>query len=48
MSGTSHNKDFAGNNNGSFFMKFLLGMILFVLLVGYILGQNFNSVPLPK
>ena len=48
MSGTSHNKDFAVNNNGSFFMKFLLGMILFVLLVGYILGQNFNSVPLAK
>ena len=48
MSGTSHNKDFAGNNNGGFFMKFLLGLILFILLVGYILGQNFNSVPLAK
>ena len=48
MSGTSHNKDYASNNNGSFFMKFLLGLILFILLVGYILGQNFNSVPLPK
>jgi hypothetical protein len=48
MSGTSHSKDHAGNNNGSFFMKFILGMILFILLVGYILGQNFNSVPLAK
>jgi hypothetical protein len=47
MSGSSHEKDYAGNN-GSFFMKFLLGMILFVMLVYYVLGQNFNSVPLPK
>ena len=45
MSGISHNKDFAGNNNGSFFMKFILGLILFIMLVYYVLGQNFNSVP---
>lgn len=48
MSGSSENRDFAGNNNGSFFMKFLLGMILFVMLVYYVLGQNYNSVPLTK
>jgi hypothetical protein len=48
MSGSSENKDYAGNNNASFFMKFVLGMILFVMLVYYVLGQNYNSVPLPK
>ncbi len=47
MSGSTE-KDYAGNNNGSFFMKFLLGFILFILLVGYILNQNFDSVPLAK
>jgi hypothetical protein len=48
MSGSSHDKDYAGNNNGSFFMKFLLGFIMFIMLVYYVLGQNYNSVPLPK
>ncbi len=48
MSASSENKDYAGNNNGSFFMKFLLGMILFVLLVGYILGQNYDTLPVVK
>jgi hypothetical protein len=45
MSGSSQPKDFAGNNNGSFFMKFILGLILFIMLVYYVLGQNYNSVP---
>jgi hypothetical protein len=48
MSGSSEKKDFAGNNNAGFFLKFLLGFIMFIMLVYYVLGQNYNSVPLPK
>ena len=47
MSGSTE-KDYAGNSNGSFFMKFLLGLIMFVMLVAYILNQNLDSVPLTK
>ena len=47
MSGSTE-RDHAGNNNGSFFMKFLLGLIMFVMLVAYILNQNLDTVPLTK
>lgn len=42
---SSTERDHAGNNNGSFFMKFLLGFIMFIMLVVYIYNQNWNSVP---
>ena len=40
----STNSEEGSNGAGPFFVKFMIGLIIFVMLVSYILNGNYNSL----